>query len=84
MTHGNSVDATLKLDSPKVIGDIIDWYGENIKIKKENEEIFVNLKVNELALIYWSMQYGEHVEIVSPQETREKIKAMLEKVLNKY
>ena len=84
MTHGNSVDATLKLDSPKVIGDIIDWYGENIKIKKENEEIFVNLKVNELALIYWAMQYGEHVEIVSPQETREKIKAMLEKVLNKY
>ena len=84
MTHGNSVDATLKLDSPKVIGDIIDWYGENIKIKKENEEIFVNLKVNELALIYWSMQYGEHVEIVSPQETREKIKTMLEKVLNKY
>lgn len=84
MTHGNSVDATLKLDSPKVIGDIIDWYGENIKINKENEEIFVNLKVNELALIYWAMQYGEHVEIVSPQETREKIEAMLEKVLNKY
>lgn len=84
MTHGNSVKATLKLDSEKVIGDIIDWYGENINIYTKDGKIFADLKVNELALIYWAMQYGEVVEIICPKETREKYKEMLKKISDKY
>ena len=84
MTTGKSVKATLKLESEKEIGDIIDWYGENIDIEKKNGEIFATLKVNELALLYWAMQYGEVVEIVTPEETRQKYKDMLNKIIAKY
>lgn len=84
MTHGSSVRAVLKLASTKVIGDIIDWYGENISIYEKNNEIFAELKVNEVALLYWAMQYGEVVEIVCPEETREKYVEMLDKIKDKY
>lgn len=84
MTHGNSVKATLKLDSEKVIGDIIDWYGENINVYQKDGSTYVELKVNEVALLYWAMQYGEVVEIVCPEETRQKYKDMLNKISSKY
>ena len=48
------------------------------------DELFVNLRVNEDALVYWAMQYGESVEIVSPASTRNKIKALLNSMLEKY
>ncbi len=84
MTHGNSVIAKLKLESEKVIGDIIDWYGENINVYQKDGAIYAELKVNEVALIYWALQYGEVIEIVCPEETRQKYKNMLTKISLKY
>jgi predicted DNA-binding transcriptional regulator YafY len=84
MTYGNSVKAKLKLNNEKVIGDIIDLYGENIEVYQEDASILVELKVNEQALLYWAMQYGEIVEIIDPKETRQKYKEMLDKISSKY
>lgn len=84
MTHGNSVDALLKLDSTKEIGDIIDWYGEDLDIYEKNGTIFAKLTVNETALIYWALQYGEHIEIITPEKTREKVKEILNTMSKKY
>ncbi len=84
MTHGNSIKAKLKLDNEKVIGDIIDWYGENVDVYQKDGQIYAELKVNEQAFLYWTMQYGEVVEIISPKETRQKYKEMLSKISSKY
>ena len=43
-----------------------------------------SVRVNELAIIYWCLQYGESVELVSPIETRNKIKEIVEGMNNKY
>lgn len=59
------------------------WHQRMIK-KLFNGMIFATLKVNELALLYWAMQYGEVVEIVAPEETRQKYKDMLNKIIAKY
>lgn len=84
MTYGKTINATLKVTNPKYIGDIIDWFGDDITIVKNSDPIEVRLTVNEQALIYWALQYGEHVEIIMPKETREKIKQSLKNILNKY
>ena len=85
MTFGKSVDVKLKVSKSKYISDLIDWFGDNIQIElNTNDELIVSLKVNEQALIYWAMQYGEHFEIISPQDTREKIILLLKNVLDKY
>ena len=84
MTHGNSVKATLKLDNEKVIGEIIDWYGEKIDVYQKDGSVYAEIKVNESALLYWAMQYGEVVEIISPETTRQKYKEILNRISTKY
>jgi len=84
MTSGESVMAKLKVNNEDRINDIVDWFGNDIYIQNLKSGIFVNLRVNEDALVYWAMQYGDSVEIVSPVNTRNKIKLMLNSMLEKY
>lgn len=84
MMSGNSVVATMKILDKKRISDVISWFGRNILIKQTNGEIYVTVKVNENALIYWAMQYGEYVEIVSPIETKNKMINLLKNMLTRY
>lgn len=84
MFSGSSVDATLKV-SNKVINDVIDWFGENVRIKEiADDSILVNITANEQALIYWCLQYGENVVILSPEPLRDKFKATLNKIVKNY
>ena len=84
MTWGDSVVAKLKVSSDENINDIIDWLGSDITVEKYGSDTLVVIKVNEGALIYWAMQYGDKVEIVSPISTRMKIKQRLKDILEKY
>ena len=76
MTTGESVMAKLKLNNEDRINDVVDWFGSDISIETRKDELFVNLRVNEDALVYWAMQYGDIIEVVAPNSTREKIKEL--------
>jgi len=84
MTSGESVMAKIKVSNENKINDIVDWFGSDISIQRIKDELFVDLRVNEDALVYWAMQYGENFEIVSPASTREKIKNILNIMIEKY
>lgn len=84
MTTGESVMARIKIGSEENINDIIDWFGGDISVSNYKGEMFVSLRVNETALVYWAMQYGDLVEVVSPASTRTKIKSILDKMNSKY
>ncbi len=84
MTTGASVWATIRLDNTKTINDIIDWFGDKVEFIERDNTLYAELKVNEQALIYWALQYGDAVEVVSPASTREKIKEKLNDIIKKY
>lgn len=84
MMIGQSVHVTLKLDDQKTINDIIDWFGDKINIKQEDDLILADFKVNEKAIAYWALQYGEHVEVIKPASTIKLIKSMLKTMQDKY
>ena len=84
MTTGESVMAKLKLNNEDRINDVVDWFGSDISIQRIKDELFVNLRVNEDALVYWAMQYGDIIEVVAPNSTREKIKEFLHNMMQKY
>ncbi len=84
MFGGKTISATIKLKSTNDISTVVDWFGENSKLSEKNNEIFAEIKANEDALIYWALQYGESVEVIAPQETREKIKEKIESIKNQY
>ena len=84
MVGGKSVNASIRVDNVERVNDIISWFGDKITLSQSDDGIIANLTVNEDSLIYWALQYGEHVEILMPEETREKMKNTLLKMMEKY
>ena len=84
MFSAESVNATLKLLDEYSVSIILDWFGNSAIIYNQNGEIFADIKTNEKAIVYWGLQYGEHVELISPRPIREKIKIAIENMAKRY
>ena len=84
MFSGKTIQTTIKIKNPKVLNDIVDWYGENIIVKEKDNEIFISFSVNEQAFLYWALQYGLNIEIIKPKSTRDKYIEILKEIINKY
>jgi len=85
MFSGKTISAKLKIEDESIIDYIYDWFDKNnTLISKKDGEIFADIRVNESALVYWALQYGENVEVVEPQSTREKIANIVSKMYKKY
>ena len=84
MFAGQSVDVTLEVSVPERINDVVNWFGEGAAIYKQKDKIYVDLTVNEDAIIYWTLQFGESVEIIKPFQTRERMKNIIKEMYKKY
>ena len=57
-----------------LIDALVDWFGKDFKIlQKTDDKILISVKVNETAMKFWAMQYGEYIEIISPDSLRTEI-----------
>lgn len=84
MFNTETVTAKIKIHNPYSVNYVLEWFGKNTNIYRENDEIYATVKVNESSLIYWCLQYGESVELVSPASTREEIKKVIEEMRKRY
>jgi len=85
MYDGNKITATLRL-KPERIGDVIDWFGKEIAIMPADGDGYIQVKVTgtDNGIRVWALQYGRIVEIMSPKGLREKVKADLAGMIEKY
>ena len=87
MFSGPSVCVSLRV-SRSALSDTIDWLGREIEIgpeKAESEESFiVRARVNENAIKYWALQFGQGVEVLEPPTLREQIKNIIKEMAKKY
>lgn len=69
-----------------IIDQIVDWFGTDIRIMQTDSEdkVKVSIKVSPNAMEHWAMQYINHVEIVSPESLRVRVKEALENGIKKY
>ena len=68
-----------------IIGDILDWFSRDVTFSEpDNEEVTASVRVTEQAMFYWSMQYGEHIEVLEPESLRERIKTAINEISKKY
>ena len=84
MFSTGTISAEIKINDEYAINYVLEWFGKNTHLYKRNNEIFARIKANETALIYWCLQYGDYVELVSPVDTRNKIKVIVDDMYNKY
>lgn len=69
-----------------IIDQIVDWFGNDVRIMKSNDEgkVRVSVKASPTAMEFWAMQYINHVEILSPEPLRIRMREALENGLKKY
>lgn len=72
------------LTDKSIIDQIVDWFGYDIQITPQGEKVRVSVKSSPTAMLYWALQFAEHVEILSPASLREKIHTILQNVCKKY
>lgn len=84
MFPGDSVRVKFRAQK-YLLNDIIDWFGKDVTFSSENDEtVDVSVMVNRTAMEMWAMQYALHVEVLEPEELREKVKENIEKAADKY
>ena len=54
---------------------------EGNALVQKDDGLYVSLKVNEQAFLYWALQYGMNVEIIKPVATKKKYIEMLKKIM---
>ena len=84
MFSGESVTVKLIADT-YMMDDLVDWFGRDFHVRVEdNGKMLVTLKCNESAMKYWALQYGECVEILSPNSLRESIAKIVQGMVRTY
>ncbi len=82
--NGKTIDVLLKIKDEKSKYYVEEWLGSDVDFFNENDEIYTRVKVDDKSIIYWALQYAEHVEVVKPLETRNEIKKLIELASEKY
>ncbi len=84
MFSGESVHVKLRADE-NLMDTLIDNFGKDFRAQLgEGNDIIVDLKCNPDAFFYWVMQYGEHTEVLEPENMRQRIKEATFQIYNKY
>ena len=84
MFGGKSVKTVLEVDKI-IIGQVIDWFGKEFSvISKTENKCVISLTVDENALFYWAMQYGEFVRVLSPQSISDRILNTAKGMVKRY
>lgn len=79
-----TINATVKIHREEAANYVEEWFGKNANLYEKENSIFADITANETSLIYWCLQYGEDIELISPQETRNKIKNIIDCLGKKY
>lgn len=68
-----------------IMGEVVDWFGLDFVVRSETEdEAVIQVKSSEQAMVFWAMQYGEYVEVLEPENIRERIKENIREMAEKY
>lgn len=81
---GKATKATLRLYSNNMLDYLLEWFDSNTIIYEKEGVLFAEVVANENALVYWCLQYGDNVELISPQKTRSEIKKIIEVMKSRY
>ncbi len=84
MFSGEAIDVVFRVDSKRV-GDVIDWFGKNAQFSNITDTTCdVSVRVNEEAMLYWSLQYGSYMEVLSPNSLRKRVREAALNIAKKY
>ena len=79
-----TINATVKIHREEAANYVEEWFGKNARFYEKDNKIYADIIANESSLIYWCLQYGEDIELLSPKDTRGKIKEIVKQINKRY
>ena len=84
MSEGNTRLIEIETDFAH-INDIIDWFGNNVKIRQTDEKIYsATVQATKQAMVYWALQYSDSVTVKGPDDVVDEIRAAIKRAAEKY
>ena len=84
MFSGTPEGITVKVDSDR-LGIVVDSFGSSFEIVSDDSDYaVVKIYCGELDAFHWAIQYGGHVEVLSPQKLRNRIRDHVEGMAIRY
>ena len=87
MGTGKAVTVRMKINE-EIIGEVIDAFGDDFKIVSERfpkyGKLDIEIKSNINDMFSWALQFGDYVEIIEPQQLRDRIQNTVEAMHKKY
>ncbi|MBO4539959.1 MAG: WYL domain-containing protein [Clostridia bacterium] len=69
----------------KIFSDLVDWFGSRFTVEKsEGDYVEITLSAPLKAMEYWSLQYGENVEVLSPESLKNRLGEIARKMSITY
>ena len=84
MLSADPIEAKVKVLNDYAQNYVVDWFGDNARFLRNNDEIYAYISSTESTIIYWCLQYGENIELLEPLATRTKIKNIIKKMSDMY
>ena len=84
MFNNKTVQATLKIYQEYEANYVQEWFGNNAKFYEKDNQLFADVTANEQALVFWCLQYGDGIELISPLQTRKQIQEKVKEISKKY
>lgn len=84
MFGGEIINAKIEILNNIGITYVMDWFGNNARIYKDNDKLYATIKSDDKALFFWALQYQEHIKVISPEKVVEKIITTLKKSIENY
>ncbi len=85
MYSGDTVACEFLADA-KILGDILDWFGDSAVIRpgKNPEQLHITVHVHPTAMQHWALQYGEWVTVLAPASLRGQIAEIVRSLAARY
>lgn len=84
MYGGKSIHVKFRMNE-RFMDNLVDSFGANFRADPDgDEEMIVSLKTNPDAFFYWAMQYGLNIEVLEPEDIRERIYKACKEIEAKY
>ena len=84
MNTGNKITVTFRI-SPLMISPVVDWLGHDFVITEVTDDyVTIRADVIDEDMFYWALQYGLSVEVLTPENLRDRIRTAIEDIRKKY
>jgi predicted DNA-binding transcriptional regulator YafY len=85
--YADTPERVVFIADKKIIDQVVDWFGQDIRmsIVPDNENIIkVEIHSSLKAMEHWALQYINYVEVIKPENIRERIRTALNNGIGKY